>query len=166
MFQLKHSGEFFGGRPDKMLHNENVNIPPATHLIGDLEPHSLYAVRVACHSSQGPSDWSPWVELRTKEGGENEKMFVFSVRVGGSLPLKWAKVKAVLSGYWLRSRPQSPPTPSVTCGTGAMQQQAVENKKLGSVCPRDHIIGHEVPFALHICTLKPTLCSNCRVSYM
>lgn len=53
-----------------MIHNQNVNIPPATHLIGDLEPHTLYAVRVACHSSQGPSDWSPWVELRTKEGGE------------------------------------------------------------------------------------------------
>lgn len=73
MFQAKHSGESFTGRPDNMIHNQNVNIPPATHLIGDLEPHSLYAVRVACHSSQGPSDWSPWVELRTKEGGEPSK---------------------------------------------------------------------------------------------
>lgn len=70
MFQAKHAGESFKAGPDKMIHNQNVNIPPATHLIGDLEPHSLYAVRVACHSSQGPSDWSHWVELRTKEGGE------------------------------------------------------------------------------------------------
>lgn len=73
IFQAKHSGESFTGRPDKMIHNQNVTIPPATHLIADLEPHSLYAVRVACHSSQGPSDWSPWVELRTKEGGEPSK---------------------------------------------------------------------------------------------
>uniref|UniRef100_A0A674NJP7 receptor protein-tyrosine kinase n=1 Tax=Takifugu rubripes TaxID=31033 RepID=A0A674NJP7_TAKRU len=53
---------------DCLIHNQNVDIPPITHLIEDLEPHSSYAVRVACHSSQGPSDWSPWVELRTKEG--------------------------------------------------------------------------------------------------
>ncbi len=79
MFQAKHVGESFTAGPDKMIHNQNVNIPPATHLIGDLEPHSLYAVRVACHSSQGPSDWSPWVELRTKEGGK--ETFVFTLDV-------------------------------------------------------------------------------------
>lgn len=73
MLQAKHSGEDFTEHPDKLIHNQNVNIPPATHFIRDLEPHSLYAVRVACHSSQGPSDWSPWVELRTKEGGEPSK---------------------------------------------------------------------------------------------
>lgn len=66
----------------------------------------------------GRPGWSyaPKKEVRS------EKMFVFSVRVGGSLPLKWVKVKAVLSGYWLRSKPQSPPTPSITCGTHATQQ--------------------------------------------
>lgn len=73
MFQAKHAGELLKAGPDQMIHNQNVNIPPATHLVEDLEPHSLYAVRVACHSSQGPSDWSPWVELRTKEGGESLK---------------------------------------------------------------------------------------------
>uniref|UniRef100_A0AAQ5ZZ85 receptor protein-tyrosine kinase n=1 Tax=Amphiprion ocellaris TaxID=80972 RepID=A0AAQ5ZZ85_AMPOC len=74
--QAKHSGESYMTGPDKLIHNQNVNIPPAAHLIGDLEPHSLYAVRVACHSSQGPSDWTPWVELRTKEGGESsERLF-------------------------------------------------------------------------------------------
>uniref|UniRef100_A0A7N6B0S5 receptor protein-tyrosine kinase n=1 Tax=Anabas testudineus TaxID=64144 RepID=A0A7N6B0S5_ANATE len=50
-------------------HNWLKNHSSSNHFIRDLEPHSLYAVRVACHSSQGPSDWSPWVELRTKEGG-------------------------------------------------------------------------------------------------
>lgn len=71
VFQAKHVGESFPADPEEMIHNQNVNIPPASHLIGDLEPHSLYAVRVACHSSQGPSDWSSWVELRTSEGGES-----------------------------------------------------------------------------------------------
>ena len=66
-------GELLKAGPEEIIHNQNVNIPPATHLMEDLEPHSLYAVRVACHSSQGPSDWSPWVELRTKEGGESLK---------------------------------------------------------------------------------------------
>lgn len=72
-FQAKLPEESFPGSPDKIIHNQNVNIPPATHLIADLEPHSLYAVRVACHSSQGSSDWSPWVEFRTKQGGEAAK---------------------------------------------------------------------------------------------
>lgn len=73
MFQAKLPEESFPGSPDKIVHNQNVNIPPASHLIADLEPHSLYAVRVACHSSQGSSDWSPWVEFRTKQGGEAAK---------------------------------------------------------------------------------------------
>lgn len=73
MFQAKQSGDSFPAASDKMIHNQNVNIPPATHLIQDLEPHTLYAVRVACDSSQGQSDWSPWVELRTQEGGGSFK---------------------------------------------------------------------------------------------
>lgn len=84
MFQAKHLRDSFTAGPDKLIHNQNVNIPPATHFIGDLEPHSLYAVRVACHSSQGPSDWSPWLELHTKEGGKSlpsEEMFVFTLVV-------------------------------------------------------------------------------------
>lgn len=84
MLQAKHLGESITAGPDELIHNQNVNIPPATHFIGDLEPHSLYAVRVACHSSQGPSDWSPWLELRTKEGGKShpsEEMFVSTLDV-------------------------------------------------------------------------------------
>ena len=73
MFQAKDSENHLTEQVDEIIHNQNVSVPPATHLIGDLEPHSLYAVRVACHTSQGPSEWSPWVELRTKEGGEPSK---------------------------------------------------------------------------------------------
>uniref|UniRef100_A0A8C5EK79 receptor protein-tyrosine kinase n=1 Tax=Gouania willdenowi TaxID=441366 RepID=A0A8C5EK79_GOUWI len=54
----------------QMIHDQNVDLPPASHLVAGLQPHSLYAVRVGCHSSQGPSDWTPWAEFRTKEGGE------------------------------------------------------------------------------------------------
>ncbi|MEQ2206997.1 hypothetical protein XENOCAPTIV_005800 [Xenoophorus captivus] len=67
--QAKQLGDSFPADSNKMIHNQNVNIPPATHLIQDLKPHTLYSVRVACDSSQGPSDWSPWVELHTLEGG-------------------------------------------------------------------------------------------------
>lgn len=54
-----------------LIHNQNVNVvPPARHLIPDLEPYSSYDVRVACRSSQGASPWTPWVTLRTSEGGK------------------------------------------------------------------------------------------------
>uniref|UniRef100_A0A6Q2XTH9 receptor protein-tyrosine kinase n=1 Tax=Esox lucius TaxID=8010 RepID=A0A6Q2XTH9_ESOLU len=53
----------------RMIHNQNVNVPPASYQIRGLDPHSLYAVRLACHSSQGASDWTPWVTLQTEEGG-------------------------------------------------------------------------------------------------
>lgn len=116
MFQAKHSGKPFAAGPDKMIHNQNVNIPPATHLIGDLEPHSLYAVRVACHSSQGPSDWSPWVDLRTKEGGEASKW--------GDVCFHPECVHQVTSSegsqgrscvIWLLMESKSPPSAAVYC---------------------------------------------------
>ncbi|XP_041796238.1 tyrosine-protein kinase receptor UFO [Chelmon rostratus] len=102
--QAKHSGESFREGPAKMIHNQNVNIPPATHLIGDLEPHSLYAVRVACHSSQGPSDWSPWMELRTKEGvPENPPVNMTAVLNGTEVLMTWegppGKLNGELHGY-------------------------------------------------------------------
>uniref|UniRef100_A0A665UCW6 receptor protein-tyrosine kinase n=1 Tax=Echeneis naucrates TaxID=173247 RepID=A0A665UCW6_ECHNA len=76
--------------------------PP--HLIGDLEPHSLYTVRVACHSSQGPSEWSPWVELRTKEGvPENPPVNVTAVLNGTEVQMTWegppGRLNGDLQGY-------------------------------------------------------------------
>ncbi|KAM3616369.1 uncharacterized protein V6R79_016901 [Siganus canaliculatus] len=102
--QAKHAGELFAAGPDKMIHNQNVNIPPATHLIGDLEPHRLYAVRVSCHSSQGPSDWTPWVELRTKEGvPDNPPVNVTAVLNGTEVLMAWeeppGKLNGELQGY-------------------------------------------------------------------
>uniref|UniRef100_G3PHI2 receptor protein-tyrosine kinase n=1 Tax=Gasterosteus aculeatus aculeatus TaxID=481459 RepID=G3PHI2_GASAC len=102
--QAKHSGESSSAGPDEMIHNQNVNVPPAAHFIGGLEPHSLYAVRVACHSSQGPSDWSPWVELRTKEGvPENPPVNVSGALNGTDVLVTWeeppGKLNGELQGY-------------------------------------------------------------------
>ncbi|XP_060903104.1 tyrosine-protein kinase receptor UFO [Labrus mixtus] len=112
--QAKHWGGPFTSGPDKMTHNQNVNIPPSTHLIGDLEPHSLYSVRVACHSSQGPSDWSSWVELRTKEGvPENPPVNVTAVLNGTDVLMVWeeppGKMNGELQGYMVEySTPAAP----------------------------------------------------------
>ncbi|XP_075892746.1 tyrosine-protein kinase receptor UFO isoform X1 [Nelusetta ayraudi] len=97
--QAKLPEESFPGSPDKIIHNQNVNIPPATHLIADLEPHSLYAVRVACHSSQGSSDWSPWVEFRTKQGvPENPPVNVTAVLNGTEMLMTWEEPSGKLNG--------------------------------------------------------------------
>lgn len=119
--QAKHAGESFKAGPDKMIHNQNVNIPPATHLIGDLEPHSLYAVRVACHSSQGPSDWSHWVELRTKEGvPENPPVNVSAVLNGTEVLMTWegppGKLNGELQGYMVEY--STPATQQFVVDTG------------------------------------------------
>ncbi|KAG7479604.1 tyrosine-protein kinase receptor UFO [Solea senegalensis] len=102
--QAKHLEESVTSGPDKIIHHQNVNVPPATHLIGDLEPHNLYTVRVACHSSQGPSKWSPWVELRTREGvPENAPVNVTATLNGTEVLMTWeeppGKLNGELQGY-------------------------------------------------------------------
>uniref|UniRef100_A0A7N6BUF8 receptor protein-tyrosine kinase n=1 Tax=Anabas testudineus TaxID=64144 RepID=A0A7N6BUF8_ANATE len=119
--QAKHLGESFTAGPDMMIHNQNVNIPPANHFIRDLEPHSLYAVRVACHSSQGPSDWSPWVELRTKEGvPDNPPVNVTAVLNGTEVLMTWeeppGKLNGELQGYMVEY--STPGTQQLLVDTG------------------------------------------------
>ena len=58
---------------DHMILNQDVNVPPASLLVGGLEPHSPYAVRVSCHSSQGASVWTPWLGLHTSQGGRTHR---------------------------------------------------------------------------------------------
>uniref|UniRef100_A0A672IW69 receptor protein-tyrosine kinase n=1 Tax=Salarias fasciatus TaxID=181472 RepID=A0A672IW69_SALFA len=117
--QAKRSGEAFAAGPDAMIHNQNVNIPPASLLIADLEPHSLYAVRVACHSSQGPSEWSPWLELRTKEGvPENPPGNVTAVLNGTEVLMAWeeplGRLNGELQGYMVEY--STPAARSVSAG--------------------------------------------------
>uniref|UniRef100_A0A3B4AQY6 receptor protein-tyrosine kinase n=1 Tax=Periophthalmus magnuspinnatus TaxID=409849 RepID=A0A3B4AQY6_9GOBI len=78
--------------------------PLAQVLLQLLEPHSLYAVRVSCHSSQGASEWSPWVEMRTKEGvPENPPVNVTAVLNGTEVLMTWqeppGKLNGELQGY-------------------------------------------------------------------
>ncbi|XP_034459354.1 tyrosine-protein kinase receptor UFO [Hippoglossus hippoglossus] len=119
--QARQSGESPADGTEKMIHNQNVNIPPSTHLIGDLEPHSLYAVRVACHSSQGPSAWSPWLELRTREGvPENPPVNVTVALNGTDVLMTWeeppGKLNGELQGYMVEY--STPVTQQVFRDTG------------------------------------------------
>lgn len=102
--QAKLVTQTFADGPDYMIHNQNVNIPPASHVIGDLDPHTLYTVRVACHTSQGTSEWSTWVEMRTREGvPENPPVNVSAVLNGTEVLLTWqeppGKINGELQGY-------------------------------------------------------------------
>ncbi|GAA6066977.1 tyrosine-protein kinase receptor UFO, partial [Tachysurus ichikawai] len=71
---VKPSGEDYD-----VIHNQNVNVPPTSHLISDLKPFTRYDVRVACRSSQGVSDWTPWVTFSTNEGGAQSSSEVLPV---------------------------------------------------------------------------------------
>uniref|UniRef100_A0A8C7UFG3 Receptor protein-tyrosine kinase n=1 Tax=Oncorhynchus mykiss TaxID=8022 RepID=A0A8C7UFG3_ONCMY len=64
------SGPYRNTLRNLLIHNQNVYVPPAQHLIPELKPYTFYDVRVACRSSQGASPWTPWVTLHTAEGGK------------------------------------------------------------------------------------------------
>uniref|UniRef100_A0A8C7FK44 receptor protein-tyrosine kinase n=1 Tax=Oncorhynchus kisutch TaxID=8019 RepID=A0A8C7FK44_ONCKI len=105
--QVKRSGEDVGvGGVDHMIHNQNVNIPPASHLIGDLEPNSGYAVRLACHTTQGVSDWTHWATLHTAEGvPDGPPGNVSGVLNGTEVMVSWeepdGRMNGDLQGYLL-----------------------------------------------------------------
>ncbi|KAJ8402184.1 hypothetical protein AAFF_G00370490 [Aldrovandia affinis] len=91
--------------PNHMIHNQNINVPPASHLIWDLEPFSSYNVRVACRSSQGASSWSPWVMLHTAEGvPDNPPKNVSTVSNGTEVMVSWTQPSGRLNGHLLGYR--------------------------------------------------------------
>nr|XP_046173120.1 tyrosine-protein kinase receptor UFO-like isoform X1 [Oncorhynchus gorbuscha] len=88
-----------------LVHNQNVNVPPARHLIPDLEPYSSYDVRVACRSSQGASPWTPWVTLHTSEGvPEAAPDNVSGLFNGTEVIVSWTKPPGRLNGQILGYR--------------------------------------------------------------
>ncbi|XP_053507080.1 tyrosine-protein kinase receptor UFO [Ictalurus furcatus] len=104
--QVKPSGEDSILNPDHMIHNQNVNIPPASHLISDLKPFTQYDVRVACQSTQGVSDWTPWVTFCTNEGvPESAPVNVTAMLNETELLISWAKpdgkINGELQGYMI-----------------------------------------------------------------
>ncbi|KAK6296290.1 hypothetical protein J4Q44_G00340030 [Coregonus suidteri] len=100
--QVKSSGEDVVG----VDRNQNVDVPPASHLIRDLEPHSGYAVRLACHTTQGVSDWTHWATLRTAEGvPDGPPVNVSGVLNGTDVMISWeepdGRINGDLQGYLL-----------------------------------------------------------------
>uniref|UniRef100_A0A8C7YBX2 receptor protein-tyrosine kinase n=1 Tax=Oryzias sinensis TaxID=183150 RepID=A0A8C7YBX2_9TELE len=100
---------------------------------GSLEPHSLYAVRVACQSSQGLSEWSPWVELQTAEGvPENPPSNVTATPNGTEVLLAWevprGKLNGELQGFLVEYG-----TPSAQRVSGGLETTS-KKEKYFSVC--------------------------------
>ncbi|XP_062408205.1 LOW QUALITY PROTEIN: tyrosine-protein kinase receptor UFO [Sardina pilchardus] len=105
--QARIPGDDPDSAPGELVHNQNVNVnpPPAALSLGQLEPFSQYQVRVACHSSQGVSDWSPWVSLHTAEGVPSGcPVNVTAVINGSSVILKWAEPEGPINGHLLGYR--------------------------------------------------------------
>ncbi|KAM9326455.1 tyrosine-protein kinase receptor UFO [Gastrophryne carolinensis] len=57
-----------GIAPHHKIYNQNINVPPHSHVISGLAPYSMYNVRVACLNSEGVSHWTDWVSMETMEG--------------------------------------------------------------------------------------------------
>ncbi|KAI1893682.1 hypothetical protein AGOR_G00126210 [Albula goreensis] len=91
--------------PVHLIHNQNINVPPSTHLISNLEPFSSYRVRVACRSSQGASSWTPWVLLQTAEGVPTDPpMNITAILNGTEMLVSWARPTGRLNGQLLGYR--------------------------------------------------------------
>uniref|UniRef100_A0A4W4E0X3 receptor protein-tyrosine kinase n=1 Tax=Electrophorus electricus TaxID=8005 RepID=A0A4W4E0X3_ELEEL len=85
--------------PDHVIYNQNVNVPPARHLISDLKPFSQYDMRVACWSSQGVSDWTLWMSVSTNEGvPDGAPVNITAVLNGTEMLISWAKPTERLNG--------------------------------------------------------------------
>uniref|UniRef100_A0AAR2JFY5 receptor protein-tyrosine kinase n=1 Tax=Pygocentrus nattereri TaxID=42514 RepID=A0AAR2JFY5_PYGNA len=99
---VRPSGEDLN--PDHVIHNQNVNVPPATHLVSDLTPFSQYDVRVACRSSEGVSDWTSWATVSTSEGvPDGAPVNLTAVLNRTEVLIRWAepagRINGELQGY-------------------------------------------------------------------
>ncbi|MEE6491256.1 hypothetical protein FKM82_016150 [Ascaphus truei] len=107
--------------PHHKIYNQNLNVPPFTHVIGGLAPFTTYSVRVACRSSEGVSHWTDWVAMETMEGVPSappENVTAF--RNGSIATVTWAKPRAsvngILKGYKLAYRTKDLPEVVVDAG--------------------------------------------------
>uniref|UniRef100_A0A4W5JTV9 receptor protein-tyrosine kinase n=1 Tax=Hucho hucho TaxID=62062 RepID=A0A4W5JTV9_9TELE len=106
VFQAAPSGPDRNTLRSQLIHNQNVNVPPAQHLIPELKPYTFYDVRVACRSSQGASPWTPWVTLRTAEGvPEAAPDNVSGLFNGTDVIASWSKPPGRLNGQILDLSP-------------------------------------------------------------
>ncbi|XP_078517174.1 tyrosine-protein kinase receptor UFO [Lissotriton helveticus] len=88
--------------PHHKIYNQNLNVPPFSHVIDGLAPFTIYNVRLSCRSSQGVSHWTDWVPLATQEGVpavpvEN----VTAYRNGSHAIVQWEEPSGSLNGILL-----------------------------------------------------------------
>ncbi|XP_066559828.1 tyrosine-protein kinase receptor UFO [Amia ocellicauda] len=114
--------------PGHVIYNQNVNVPPSHHVIRGLAAHSQYRVRVACHSNQGASPWTPWVTVMTAQGVPDAPPSEVTVRVNGSeVWVSWEGPPGAMNGELLGYRLQynSPNTAQVEVDTGLSREAAL-----------------------------------------
>uniref|UniRef100_A0A8C5QQN5 receptor protein-tyrosine kinase n=1 Tax=Leptobrachium leishanense TaxID=445787 RepID=A0A8C5QQN5_9ANUR len=94
---LPHTG--LSTAPHGKIYNQNLNVPPHSHVISGLIPHTTYRVRVACLSGEGFSHWTDWVDMKTMEGvpsGPPEN--VTAIRNSTATFVIWGEPKASING--------------------------------------------------------------------
>ncbi|KAG9478185.1 hypothetical protein GDO78_013279 [Eleutherodactylus coqui] len=119
--------------PHHKIYNQNINVPPYTHLISDLTPYSVYNVRVACLNSEGVSHWTDWVPMATMEGvpsGPPEN--VTAIMNETVIIILWREPRAplngVLKGYKVSYQTKDQPELVVDVGlTNDMTRRSADN---------------------------------------
>nr|XP_033812204.1 tyrosine-protein kinase receptor UFO isoform X2 [Geotrypetes seraphini] len=85
--------------PHRLVYNQNLAVPPYSHMISGLAPFTSYEVRVACGSNMGTSHWTDWVTIMTLEGVPNASPENITAFWNGSLAIiQWNEPKGSLNG--------------------------------------------------------------------
>ncbi|XP_069500515.1 tyrosine-protein kinase receptor UFO isoform X2 [Ambystoma mexicanum] len=91
--------------PHHKIYNQNINVPPFSHVIDGLAPFTTYNVRLACRTSQGVSHWTNWVPLATHEGAPSAPPEnITAYRNGSHAIVRWEEPEGSLNGILLGYR--------------------------------------------------------------
>ncbi|XP_056396066.1 tyrosine-protein kinase receptor UFO isoform X2 [Hyla sarda] len=129
--------------PHHKIYNQNINVPPYTHIISDLTPYSTYNVRVACLNSEGVSKWTEWVPMETMEGvPSGPPQNVTAIKNETMIKITWREPgepqNGILRGYKLAYQTKDQPEVVVDAGlTNEVileMQQPVDNLTVRVSC--------------------------------
>ncbi|XP_041035275.1 tyrosine-protein kinase receptor UFO isoform X2 [Carcharodon carcharias] len=86
------------------IYLEDISLPPFSHVIRGLMPHSQYRIRLACSTKIGTSPWTSWVTAETFEGEPDTAPSNITFQYNGSaLLFEWEKpstgLNGILQGY-------------------------------------------------------------------
>ncbi|XP_043114540.1 tyrosine-protein kinase receptor UFO [Puntigrus tetrazona] len=115
--QVKAAGE----DSEDLISSQTVSAAVSSRLISGLEAFSSYDLRLACHSSEGVSDWTAWTSVSTREGVPDSAPDNVTVLVNGTeVLLRWSeplgKMNGQLQGYLMEY--SAPNTEQVVVDTG------------------------------------------------